>query len=428
MTLLGLHNTKAVRHTKTCYDLGELPPLGVVPHIMKAATIRQNRYGMPIDAFAIEEVPVPTVGPNQVLVLVMAAGINHNSVWASQGKPTDVIKVRQNSGASESFHIGGSDASGIVWAVGKGVRDVAIGDPVVLTPSVFDPASRDILMGVDTAQSVTSLAWGYETNFGAFGQFTLVEQYQCLPKPEHLTWEQAACYMLCAGTAYRQLMGWIPNVVYPGTPVLIWGGAGRLGSMAIQITRLFGGIPIAVVSKDERIPYCLRLGAKGVINRSHFDHWGPLPDQTNLHEMKRWSEGSRAFYQAFQDQLGEKRKPTIVFEHSGSATLPTSIHICDNAGMVVICGGTSGYIADLDLRHLWMRSKRLQGSHGANLKEYVSVNHLVANRLLDPCLSHTGTLHEIGQLHQMMHDNQQPPGNLAMLVNAPSKGLRSLSI
>ncbi|MBU0994173.1 MAG: crotonyl-CoA carboxylase/reductase [Proteobacteria bacterium] len=413
------------RH-REMYELGEFPPLGVVPKYMKAATIRPESYGKPADAFAIEDVPVPSMGPHQVLVLVMAAGINHNSVWASQGKPLDVIKLRQKMGQTEDFHIGGSDASGIVWAVGEAVRHVKPGAPVVISTAAFNPRAIDALMGGVSIYSQSSLAWGYEVNYGAFGQFTLVEEYQCFSKPENLTWEAAACYMLCAGTAYRQLMGWHPNVVTPGAPVLIWGGAGGLGSMAIQITKAFGGIPIAVVSNEERKEHCLRLGAKGVINRNDFDHWGDLPVQREHMKMKRWTDGVRAFYDEYKSQLGDSRKPKIVFEHSGAGTLPTSVFMCDTGGMVTICGATTGYIGTLDLRYLWMRSKRLQGSHGAELKEYAAVNQLVADGRIDPCLSYTESFENIGAIHQMMHDNQHPPGNLAVLVNAPEKGLRSL--
>lgn len=426
MVLVNFCDSRPRVSTLESYDLGEIPPLGVVPRYMKAATIRPERYGTPKNAFALEEIPVPSIGPNQVLVLVMAAGVNHNSVWACQGKPMDVIKFRQKLGHSEDFHIGGSDGSGVVWAVGEQVRHVKPGDHVVISTAAFNPRSLDALMSGVSIFSHSSMAWGYEINYGSFGQFTLAEEYQCFPKPENLTWEAAACYMLCAGTAYRQLMGWQPNIITPGVPVLIWGGAGGLGSMAIQITRAFGGIPIAVISNDDKAEYCLRLGAKGVINRKAFDHWGPLPQQSDQAGLKRWSEGARAFLSEFIYQLGESRKPGIVFEHSGTATLPTSIYLCDNGGMVVICGGTTGYIGSLDLRYLWMRSKRLQGSHGAELKEYAAVNRLVAEGRVDPCLAYTGQLKDIGQIHQMMYENQHPPGNMALLVNSPQKGLKSL--
>jgi crotonyl-CoA carboxylase/reductase len=105
--------------------------------------------------------------------------------------------------------------------------------------------------------------------------------------------------------------------------------------------------------------------------------------------------------------------PKIVFEHPGQDTIPTSMYLCDNAGMVVICGGTSGYHADVDLRYLWMRQKRLQGSHGANAAQFRSVVRLVESGKLDPCLSQVLPLHEVGHAHQLLHEGRQPRGTCA---------------
>jgi crotonyl-CoA carboxylase/reductase len=215
-------------------------------------------------------------------------------------------------------------------------------------------------------------------------------------------------------------------VVRPGDPVLIWGGAGGLGSMAIQITRNLGGVAIAVVSDDEKIDYCKRLGARGVINRREFSHWGRLPEVTDEAAMAEWSRGARAFGRRFWEVLGERRSPRIVLEHVGEDTIPTSMYVCDAGGMVVICGGTTGYNADVDLRHLWMRQKRLQGSHYANSRECREVTELVAAGLLDPCLSWCGELADVGRAHQMMYENAHAPGNMAVLVNAPERGLRTV--
>lgn len=409
------------------FPLGESPPLGVVPRRMLAATIRRSRYGPPSHAFEIEEVEVPRLRPGQVLVQVMAAGINFNNVWAALGKPVDVIAMRQKRGEPEDFHIGGSDASGVVWAVGEGVHGVRVGDPVVLSSCRWDERAADIRLGADPMTSSTVTVWGYEDNYGSFAQFTAVEEFQCLPKPARLTWEEAACYLLTGATAYRQLLGWPPNTVRPGDPVLIWGGAGGLGSMAIQIVREYGGLPIAVVSDDAKAEHCRRLGAVGAIDRRDFDHWGRLPDIDDAAAFDRWSLGARAFGRKLWDVLGERRNPAIVFEHSGEDTLPTSLFVCENAGMVVICGGTSGYNADVDLRLLWMRQKRLQGSHYANRQQCAAVSRLVAQGRIDPCLSAAFPFAETGHAHQLMLENRHPPGNMAVLVNAPRPGMRELA-
>ncbi|MDH6130789.1 crotonyl-CoA carboxylase/reductase [Kitasatospora sp. MAA4] len=404
--------------TKDLYELGDAPPLGQAPKRMYASLIRPERYGAPVDAFRTEVVDVPAIGRGQVLVKVMAAGVNYNNVWAALGEPLDVIASRQKRGEPQDFHIGGSDASGIVWAVGEGVRVLKPGDEVVVLANQWDETAEDIRLGADPSTSHSQRIWGYEENYGSFAQFTVVDEYQCHPKPQRLSWAEAACYLATAATAYRQLFGWAPHTVRPGDPVLVWGGAGGLGAMAIQLVRWAGGIPVAVVSSDERGKHCMDLGAKGYLNRRDFDHWGRLPDTSDDEAMAAWLSGARAFGRAFWDVLGERRAPRIVLEHSGQDTVPTSMYLCDNAGMVVLCGGTTGYNGDVDLRFLWMRQKRLQGSHCSNAQEARAVTQLVDQGLLDPCLSLTFDFEQVGAAHQLLHDNQHPTGNMAVLVNA----------
>ncbi|BCB89379.1 crotonyl-CoA carboxylase/reductase [Phytohabitans suffuscus] len=402
---------------------GQLPAPGEVPSRMYASVIRPERYGAPVDAFRTELVDVPPVGPGQVLVMMMAAGVNYNNVWAALGKPVDVIAARQRRGDPFPFHIGGSEGAGVVWAVGEGSSQVRVGDHVVLSGCRWDESAADIRAGVDPMASTTQRVWGYEENWGAFAQFAVVDEYQCHPKPANLSWEAAAAYLLTGATAYRQLLGWPPHTVRPGDAVLIWGGSGGLGSMAIQIVREYGGIPVAVTSSDDRAAHCLRLGAAGVIDRREFDHWGRLPDISDEVAVNTWLKEARRFGQRFWEAVGARRAPRIVLEHPGQDTIPTSMYLCDTAGMVVICGGTTGYNADVDLRFLWMRQKRLQGSHFANVAECRAITQLVAAGRIDPCLAWTGTMEQVGEGHQMMHDNTHPPGNLAVLINAPRPGM-----
>src|SRR4051812_4215250 len=176
--------------------LGAVPDLGAVPGRMLAQVIRPARYGEPIDAFVEEPVKVPALGPRDVLVYVMAAGVNYNNVWAAMGIPIDVVKARQKKGELEDFHVGGSDASGVVWAVGKDVKNVRVGDEVVVHCGVWDPDDPWVVAGKDPMFAPSQRIWGYETNWGSFAQYTKVQDHQCVPKPARLTWEQAAAYML----------------------------------------------------------------------------------------------------------------------------------------------------------------------------------------------------------------------------------------
>ncbi len=412
---------------KEIYEIGEVPPIGYVPKRMYAQVIRTERLGEPMRAFKVETLEVPELRPDEALVYVMAAGINRNNVWAALGTPLNIIAHRQKTKYDTSdFHVGGSDASGIVYAIGRDVRNVKVGDRVVIHCGVWDRDCPAVKAGEDPMYDPSFKIWGYETNWGSFAQFTRVQAHQCMPKARHLTWEEAAAPTLVGATVYRMLMGWPPHTVRRNDVVLIWGASGGLGCMAIQIVKAEGGIPVGVVSDDRKIDFCVRLGAKGCINRLNFLHWGVMPHWTDTESYNKWAAECRAFGKAIWDVVGERRNPRIVFEHPGEDTIPTSVFVCDTGGMVVICAGTTGYNAVADLRYLWMRQKRLQGSHFANDEQSNAFNQLVIEGKIDPCLGRTFPFEQIPLCHQIMHENRAPEGNMAALVGAPRPGLKDL--
>ncbi|KAF0138223.1 MAG: crotonyl-CoA carboxylase/reductase, partial [Rhodospirillaceae bacterium] len=332
------------------------------------------------------------------------------------------IAARKKTGEKEDFHIGGSDASGIVYKVGRNATNFRVGDEVVVHCGTYAGNCPVVRAGVDHMYSPTFRIWGYETNFGSFAQFSRVQAHQLCPKPKHMNWESAAAYMLVGATAYRMLMGWGEHAIRKDDIVLVWGGAGGLGSMAIQICRAIGATPIAVISGDDKVAYCRNLGAIGCIDRLRFDHWGMLPHWKDAAGYDIWLKGARAFGAAIWDVLGEKRSPRVVFEHPGESTIPTSVFVCDTGGMVVICAGTSGYNATVDLRYLWMRQKRFQGSHFANDAQCYALNDLAVKGYIDPCLSRTFVYDELPVAHQLMFENKHPHGNMAVLIGAPVLG------
>ena len=403
--------------------IGSLPPVGVVPKRMIAQVLRSDRLGDPVQAFRSEEIEVPQPKPGEVLVAVMAAGLNFNNVWAAKGVPIDVIATRKAQGSTLDFHVGGSDASGIVYAVGSGVEHVKIGDEVVIHPGYWDPNDPYVKSGKDPMLAPSAQIWGYNTNFGSFGQFCIAYEHQVLPKARHLTWEEAAAPTLVGATAYRMLHGWREHAVEPGDVVLVWGGSGGVGSQAIQIARQAGGIPVAVVSSDERGEYCKSLGAAGYIDRRAYTHWGQPPHWTDNAGQKAWTAQARAFGKAIWDIIGERRSPRIVIEHPGEDTIPTSIFCCDTGGMVVICAGTTGYSAVVDLRYHWVRQKRLQGSHGTNTPQAKAFNDLVCAGKIDPCMGEVRSFDQVGQAHQDMMEGKLAHGNTTILVGAAAKGL-----
>ena len=403
--------------------VGTLPPVGVVPARMFAQVVRQERLGRPADAFKVEEVDTPTLGPGEVLLGVMAAGINYNNVWAAMGVPIDIIAMRKAGGDPFDYHIGGSDASGIVYAVAPDVASVKVGDEVIIHPGWWDANDPWVKRGKDAMIAPSARIWGYDTNHGSFGQFAVVQAHQCLPKAPHLTWEQAAANTLVGTTAYRMLFGWSGNVIQADDVVLVWGGSGGLGCQAIQLATHAGAKSIAVVSSEDRGEYCVSLGAAGYINRKEFSHWGIPPHWDDTAGQAEWTKSARGFGKKIWDILGERRSPSLVLEHPGEETIPTSMFVCEQGGMVVICAGTSGYSAMVDLRYLWVRQKRFQGSHGSNDEQAKAYNDLVHQRVVDPCLGKVRPFSEVGQAHQEMADGTAAHGNTAILVGAPEAGM-----
>ena len=410
---------------KDLFEVSEIPPVGEVPRQMHAQLVRPDRYGEPRDAIRDEVIDVPELGPYDALVMVMAAGVNFNNVWAARGVPIDVTKTQARWGEPTDFHIVGSDASGVVYAVGDRVTDVKVGDHVVVHAGQWDVDDPWVTAGKDPGLAPSFRVWGYDTCWGSFAQFCKVQAHQCLPKAEHLTWEEAAAPTLTGATAYRMLHGWSPHTVQDGDVVLVWGASGGLGSLAVQLVTLAGGRAVGVVSSDEKGGYARSLGAVGYVNRKAFSHWG-VPPRWDSPDWKAWFDGAKAFGKAIWDVLGDKTSPRIVFEHPGQDTIPTSIFVCDRGGMVVICAGTSGYDTMVDVRYLWYLQKRYQGSHLFNDQQAAAFNDLVRDRKVATTLGHTYRYDEAGHVHQQMGDGALPEGNVAVLVNAPEPGLRSL--
>jgi crotonyl-CoA carboxylase/reductase len=410
---------------KDLYEIGELPPVGEVPARMHAQLVRPDRYGEPEKAIQDEVIDVPELGPHDALVMVMAAGVNFNNVWAARGIPVDVTKTQARWGEPTDFHIVGSDASGVVFAVGEKVSNVKVGDRVVVHAGQWDPEDPWVMAGRDPGLAPSFRVWGYDTCWGSFAQFCKVQAHQCLPKADHLTWEEAAAPTLTGATAYRMLFGWPPHTVEPGDVVLVWGGSGGLGSLAIQLVAHAGGRAVAVVSSQEKAAFARSLGAVGTVNRKDFGHWG-VPPAWDSAEWKDWFAGAKAFGKAVWDAVGEKVSPRIVFEHPGQDTIPTSIFVADRGGMVVICAGTTGYDTMVDVRYLWYMQKRYQGSHLFNDEQAEAFNQLVIDGIVKTTLGHAYAYDESGLVHQLMGDGKLPEGNVSVMINAPQRGLKDL--
>jgi crotonyl-CoA carboxylase/reductase len=385
---------------------------GELPDTMAAWVIREERQGKPRDAFQLEEMVVPEPGAFEVVVRVMAAGVNYNNVWAAKGEPVSVFRYRE-----EDHHIGGSDASGVVWKVGPGVTRWKPGDEVVIhcnQASYEDPEVH----GLDPMAAPSQKIWGYETSWGSFAQFCKVQAQQLLRKPPALTWEEAASYGLTYFTAYRMLVR--QTGLQAGHRVLVWGAAGGLGVFALQLCRLAGAAAVGVVSSPEKADLCRQLGATDVIDRNEFAGMMQPKGFEAPEAVKARKKESRRFCKIVEEKLGGM--PDIVFEHVGRATFATSVLAVKPFGAVVTCAGTTGYDLEFDVRHLWMRQKRIIGSHFANAYECNKANELIESGAIRPVLWRTMSFDQVAEAHQLMLDNLHL-GKIAILVGAEAEGL-----
>ena len=384
---------------------------GTLPETMAAWVIRQDREGEPRDAFQLEEIEVPEPGAFEVVVRVMAAGVNYNNVWAALGQPVSVFRYHPE----EDHHIGGSDASGIVWKVGTGVTRWKPGDEVVIhcnQASYEDPEVH----GLDPLAAPSQKIWGYETSWGSFAQFTKVQAQQLLPKPHALTWEEAASYGLVYFTAYRMLIDRCK--LQAGQRVLVWGAAGGLGVFAVQLCAMAGAHAVGVVSSEQKGELVKQLGAVDYIDRNEFKGMMRTGEESAEQEKERFGV-SRQFGKRVKEILGDA--PDIVFEHVGQATFPTSVFVVKPFGKVVICAGTTGFNLDFDVRYLWMRQKEILGSHFANAYECMKANELIEAGQIRPVLWRTMGFDGVGEAHQIMRENQHL-GKIAILVGATEEG------
>jgi len=407
--------------------IGELP----IPPSYRGMVVRSDETGMfdglasrdkdPRKSLHLQEVPTPELAPGEALVAVMASAINYNTVWTSIFEPISTFSFLKRYGRVSPltkrhdlpYHVVGSDAAGVVLRTGPGVTKWKAGNEVVahcLSVELEDAAGHDDTM-LDPQQRI----WGFETNFGGLAELAVVKANQLMPKPRHLTWEEAASPGLVNSTAYRQLVSHHGAQMKQGDVVLIWGASGGLGGYATQLALHGGAIPVCVVSSPEKAELCRRMGADLVIDRSAegFKFWKDEHTQ-DTDEWRRFGERIR--------ELTGGEDPDIVFEHPGRETFGVSVFVAKRGGTVVTCASTSGFLHQYDNRYLWMHLKRIIGSHFANYREAWEANRLVSLGRIHPTVSKAYPLAQTGQAAYEVHRNAHQ-GKVGVLCLSPSEGL-----
>jgi crotonyl-CoA reductase len=401
------------------------------PDSYRAVTVRKEDVGMfegvasrdkdPRKSLHIDDVPVPELGPGEALVAVMASAINYNTVWTSIFEPMPTFGFLERYGKLSPlakrhdlpYHIVGSDLSGVVLETGAGVHLWKAGDEVVahcLSVELESPDGHGDTM-LDPEQRI----WGFETNFGGLAEIALVKSNQLMPKPAHLTWEEAASPGLVNSTAYRQLVSRNGAGMKQGDNVLVWGASGGLGGFATQYALNGGATPVCVVSNEEKADICRAMGAELIINRSAegYRFW----KDEHTQDPKEW----RRFGARIRELTGGE-DVDIVFEHPGRETFGASVFAARKGGTIVTCASTSGFMHQYDNRYLWMNLKRIIGSHFANYRESWEANRLISKGMIHPTLSQSYPLEEVGQAALDVHRNAHQ-GKVGVLCLAPEEGL-----
>ena len=375
----------------------------------------------PRKSLHVDEVALPELGPGEALIAVMASAINFNTVWTSIFEPVSTFGFLDRYGRISPltkrhdlpYHVVGSDAAGVVLRVGPGVNMWKPGDEVVahcLSVELEHPSGHS-----DTMMDPEQRIWGFETNFGGLAEIALVKSNQLMPKPKHLTWEEAASPGLVNSTAYRQLVSQNGGAMKQGDVVLIWGASGGLGGYATQYAVNGGAIPVCVVSSEDKADLCRAMGAELVINRNAEDYKFWKDERTQ--DPKEWQR----FGKKIRELTGGD-DIDIVFEHPGRETFGASVYVTRKGGKIVTCASTSGFMHEYDNRYLWMNLKRIIGSHFANYRESWEANRLIAKGMIHPTLSKTFPLEQTGEAALDVHRNLHQ-GKVGVLCLAPEEGL-----
>jgi len=402
-----------------------------VPQTYRGTTVHEDEQEMfqglpsaqkdPRLSLHLDDVPVPDLAAGEALVAVMASAVNYNTVWTSIFEPVSTFGFLRRYGRTSPvakrhdlpYHVVGSDLAGVVLRTGPGVHVWQPGAEVVahcLSVELEHADGHDDTM-LDPEQRI----WGFETNFGGLAELAVVKANQLMPKPAHLTWEEAAAPGLVNSTAYRQLVSTNGAAMKLGDTVLIWGASGGLGSYATQMCLAAGATPVCVVSSAEKARICRSMGAELVIDRQAegYRFWTDERTQDPA-EWKRLGARIR--------ELTGGRDVDITFEHPGRETFGASVYVTRRGGTIVTCASTSGFMHEYDNRYLWMNLKRIQGSHFANYREAWAANDLIARGLIHPTLSRAYPLEQAGQAAYDVHRNLHQ-GKVGVLCLAPEEGL-----
>ena len=341
---------------------------------MKAAVFREYNKD-PTKVIKIEDIDVPKIKPNEVLIKVESASYNYNDLWAIWGEPVKTPLP----------HISGSDVAGTIVEVGSDVLKLKVGDRVVshsnMSCRVCDACTSGREYDCNDRQ-----IWGFQTGplWGGFAQYTHLPEVNVVKIADNVSFHDAAAVSMVGMTAWHMLVG--RAKIKPGQTVLIMGGGSGVGMVGIQIAKLYNCTVIATAGKQDKMDKCLSLGADYVVNHREADWYKKVRDVNK--------------------KLGQPGVD-VVFEHIGKSTFPQEVGLLKMGGTLVATGATTGYDSTIDLRYLFFKGTNLLGSTQGTKAELEDVVYWVSKGKIKPVIDSVLPFSDMVKGHVMMAEAQQ---------------------
>jgi NADPH:quinone reductase-like Zn-dependent oxidoreductase len=333
---------------------------------MKAVVI--NEHGGP-EVLHYTDFPEPSIGTNDVLVRVRACALNHLDIWVRRGLPGRTVPFP---------HILGSDVSGEVAKIGANVRNIQVGERVLLAPGVSCGHCPQCIAGRDNFCKDYVLFGS--TIPGGYAEFVRSPAVNVLPIPGNLSFEEAAALPLVFITAWHMLF--YRAHLQPAETVLVIAAGSGVGSAGVQIAKTTGARVIATAGSEPKLAKAKELGADDVLL-----HVGEF-----AREVKKLTDG---------------RGVDVVFEHVGAATWDQSVYSLRHGGRLVTCGATTGFETKINVGYLFARQLSILGSFMGHKSELFTVLELFKRGLLKPVIDTVLPLEHAADAHRLIENREQ---------------------
>lgn len=348
---------------------------------MKAAVFREYNKD-PTKVIKIEDIDVPKIKPNEVLIKVESAAYNYNDLWAIWGDPVKTPLP----------HISGSDVAGNVVEIGDEVTKFKVGDRVVSHSNLSCRVCEQCTAGREY-DCKDRLVWGFQTGplWGGFAQYTHLPEVNVAKLPDNLSFEDAAAISMVGMTSWHMLVG--RAKIIPGQTVLIMGGTSGVGMVGIQIAKLYNCNVIATAGNQQKMDKCVELGADHVVNHREAD----------------WYKKVR--------EITKKEGVDVIFEHIGKNVFPQEVSLLKMGGTLVATGATTGYDSTIDLRYLFFKGTNLLGSTQGTKAELDQVVYWTSKGRLKPVIHTSLPFSNMVEGHVMMAGAEQ----IGKIITNPQK-------